>query len=91
MEHGAAVLAVKCKATIKEGNADLSINRTLDRSRLWEMQTPQVIRPALLLARPRQSSPFHLRLNPPQLWHFPTYAVPAVSLKSLDFPQLYAG
>jgi len=48
MEHGAAVLAVKCKATVKEANADLSIARTLDRSKLWEMQTPQVIKPELL-------------------------------------------
>jgi len=48
--HGAAVLAVQSKATIKEVNKDLSIDKTLDRSRLWEMQTPQVIRPALLRA-----------------------------------------
>lgn len=47
-EHGAAVLAVPCKATIKEANDDLSIARTLDRSTLWEMQTPQVIKPDLL-------------------------------------------
>ncbi|XP_022839481.1 2-C-methyl-D-erythritol 4-phosphate cytidylyltransferase, partial [Ostreococcus tauri] len=46
--HGAAVLAVQSKATIKEVNADLSIDKTLDRSRLWEMQTPQVMRPELL-------------------------------------------
>ena len=50
MEHGAAVLAVQCKATIKEANADLSVARTLDRSALWEMQTPQVIKPDLLRA-----------------------------------------
>jgi 2-C-methyl-D-erythritol 4-phosphate cytidylyltransferase len=47
-EHGAAVLAVPCKATVKEANADLSIAKTLDRSKLWEMQTPQVIKPDLL-------------------------------------------
>ena len=48
MEHGAAVLAVRCKATVKEANDDLSIAKTLDRSKLWEMQTPQVIKPDLL-------------------------------------------
>ena len=48
MEHGAAVLAVPCKATVKEANPDLSIAKTLDRSKLWEMQTPQVIKPDLL-------------------------------------------
>ena len=48
MEHGAAVLAVKCKATVKEANDDLSIAKTLDRSKLWEMQTPQVIKPEIL-------------------------------------------
>jgi len=47
-KHGAAVLAVQSKATIKEVNKDLSIDKTLDRSRLWEMQTPQVVRPDLL-------------------------------------------
>jgi 2-C-methyl-D-erythritol 4-phosphate cytidylyltransferase len=50
LEHGAAVLAVQCKATVKEANDDLSIARTLDRSKLWEMQTPQVIKPELLKA-----------------------------------------
>ena len=46
-EHGAAVLAVPMKATVKEG-ADGFVKRTLDRSKLWEIQTPQVIRPQLL-------------------------------------------
>ena len=46
-EHGAAVLAVPMKATVKEG-ADGFVERTLDRSKLWEIQTPQVIRPQLL-------------------------------------------
>jgi 2-C-methyl-D-erythritol 4-phosphate cytidylyltransferase len=47
-KHGAAVLAVKCKATIKQANEDGSIDKTLDRNLLWEMQTPQVIEPNLL-------------------------------------------
>jgi len=47
-KYGAAVLAVKCKATIKQANKDGSIDKTLDRSLLWEMQTPQVIEPNLL-------------------------------------------
>lgn len=48
MEVGAAVLGVQCKATIKEASADGMVVKTLDRSTLWEMHTPQVIRPQLL-------------------------------------------
>lgn len=46
--HGAAVLGVPVKATIKEAKSDRFVAKTLDRKSLWEMQTPQVIRPALL-------------------------------------------
>jgi len=47
-EHGAAVLAVPMKATVKESEDGQFVLRTLDRSKLWEIQTPQVIRPQLL-------------------------------------------
>jgi len=46
--HGAAALAVPMKATVKESEDGSFVSRTLERSRLWEMQTPQVIRPQLL-------------------------------------------
>lgn len=46
--HGAAVLGVPVKATIKEANNESFVVKTLDRKTLWEMQTPQVIKPALL-------------------------------------------
>ncbi|KAL3695122.1 hypothetical protein R1sor_008773 [Riccia sorocarpa] len=46
--HGAAVLGVPCKATIKEAGRDQFVKKTLDRRTLWEMQTPQVIEPELL-------------------------------------------
>lgn len=46
--HGAAVLAVPMKATVKESADGQFVTRTLERSRLWEVQTPQVIRPDLL-------------------------------------------
>lgn len=46
-EHGAAVLGVPSKATIKEGKPDGFVLRTLDRSCLWEIHTPQVATPAL--------------------------------------------
>lgn len=39
---GAAVLGVQVKPTIKEVGADGMVIKTLDRSRLWEVQTPQV-------------------------------------------------
>ncbi|KAK8629131.1 hypothetical protein V6N13_077985 [Hibiscus sabdariffa] len=45
---GAAVLGVPVKATIKETNTDSYVVKTLDRKTLWEMQTPQVIKPELL-------------------------------------------
>lgn len=47
-QHGAAVLGVPVKPTIKETDDGEFVLRTLERSRLWEVQTPQVIRPALL-------------------------------------------
>ena len=42
-EHGAAVLGVPCKATIKESEDGEMILRTIPRARLWEVHTPQVI------------------------------------------------
>ena len=41
--HGAAVLGVPCKATIKESEDGKTVLRTIPRSRLWEIHTPQVI------------------------------------------------
>lgn len=46
--NGAAVLGVPVKATIKEANTESFVVRTLDRKTLWEMQTPQIIKPELL-------------------------------------------
>ncbi|XP_038984264.1 2-C-methyl-D-erythritol 4-phosphate cytidylyltransferase, chloroplastic isoform X1 [Phoenix dactylifera] len=46
--NGAAVLGVPVKATIKEANSDSFVVKTLDRKTLWEMHTPQVIKPNLL-------------------------------------------
>ncbi|TMW92415.1 hypothetical protein EJD97_013078 [Solanum chilense] len=45
---GAAVLGVPSKATIKEANSESFVVKTLDRKTLWEMQTPQIIKPELL-------------------------------------------
>jgi len=42
--HGASVCAQPVKDTVKEADDDLMINKTLDRSRLWQMQTPQCMR-----------------------------------------------
>lgn len=47
-EHGAAVLGVPCKATIKESEDGFSVLRTIPRARLWEVHTPQVIELDLL-------------------------------------------
>eukprot|EP00529_Nitzschia_sp_RCC80_P026168 CAMPEP_0113463118 /NCGR_PEP_ID=MMETSP0014_2-20120614/12470_1 /TAXON_ID=2857 /ORGANISM="Nitzschia sp." /LENGTH=346 /DNA_ID=CAMNT_0000355057 /DNA_START=113 /DNA_END=1153 /DNA_ORIENTATION=- /assembly_acc=CAM_ASM_000159 len=47
--HGAAVLGVPCKATIKESDDGTFVQRTIPRSRLWEVHTPQVIKVDTLL------------------------------------------
>jgi len=41
---GAAVAAVPVKDTIKIGNGDLMVRGTLNRQKLWAVQTPQVFR-----------------------------------------------
>lgn len=45
---GAAVLGVPVKPTIKEVDGDMMVEQTLQRAKLWEVQTPQCIRPELL-------------------------------------------
>ncbi len=42
-KRGAAALAVPIKTTIKECDQNQIVQRTLDRSFLWEVQTPQVL------------------------------------------------
>jgi 2-C-methyl-D-erythritol 4-phosphate cytidylyltransferase len=46
--HGAATLAAPVKNTIKERDAEGFVTRTLERAKLWEIYTPQVMRPSLL-------------------------------------------
>ncbi len=58
-EMGAAVAAQPVTDTIKETQDGATISRTLDRSRLWAVQTPQafrveVIRRALLIVREKK-------------------------------------
>lgn len=48
LHHGAAVLGVPSKPTIKESEDGSFVLRTIPRKRLWEIQTPQVIKPELL-------------------------------------------
>lgn len=48
-EAGAAILAVPCASTLKRVAADGTIVETVDRSGVWEAQTPQVFRRTLLL------------------------------------------
>jgi len=48
VKHGAAILAVRPKATIKLA-AGFFVTRTLNRKKLWEVQTPQVFKKDLLL------------------------------------------
>ncbi|MDP2673492.1 MAG: DUF952 domain-containing protein [Dehalococcoidia bacterium] len=53
-ETGAAVAAVPVADTVKLATADGTVERTLDRSRLWAAQTPQVFRYDLLLSAHRE-------------------------------------
>lgn len=43
-KHGAAVAAIKSEDTLKEVNEDNFVAKTLDRSRIWRMQTPQAMK-----------------------------------------------
>lgn len=42
------MLGVPVKPTIKEVDGDMMVEQTLQRAKLWEVQTPQCIRPELL-------------------------------------------
>lgn len=46
---GAAALAIPATNTIKECTSNHHVEKTLDRTRLWEMQTPQGIRREILI------------------------------------------
>ncbi|MCX5706265.1 MAG: 2-C-methyl-D-erythritol 4-phosphate cytidylyltransferase [Candidatus Omnitrophica bacterium] len=48
-KRGAAIVGVPVKATIKEARSKITVKRTLDRSKLWEIQTPQVFKKGLIL------------------------------------------
>jgi len=47
--YGAAILAVKPKATIKSSRPDNTVAQTFNRDKLWEVQTPQVFKKEVLL------------------------------------------
>ncbi|MCH9627325.1 MAG: 2-C-methyl-D-erythritol 4-phosphate cytidylyltransferase [Chlamydiales bacterium] len=47
-QAGAATVALPMKCTIKESDPDGFVTQTLDRSRLWEIQTPQLLKKELL-------------------------------------------
>jgi 2-C-methyl-D-erythritol 4-phosphate cytidylyltransferase len=54
-EHGAAILALPVKPTLKEAAADGRILRTIPRAAVWEAQTPQVFRSDILLRAHEQA------------------------------------
>ena len=53
---GAAILGVPVKATIKSIKSKGIVERTLDRSNLWEIQTPQVFKKELIFKAYKESS-----------------------------------
>jgi 2-C-methyl-D-erythritol 4-phosphate cytidylyltransferase len=46
--HGTGIAATKVVDTIKEAEADRTVTRTVDRTKLWAVQTPQTARTDLL-------------------------------------------
>lgn len=46
---GAAILGVPVKATIKSVKDEFIVDKTIDRSNLWEIQTPQVFKKELIV------------------------------------------
>ena len=53
-ESGAAIPALPIDDTVKEAGPDGTVERTLDRGRLWSAQTPQVFRYDLLVRAHRE-------------------------------------
>lgn len=47
--HGAACAAVPVKDTVKLANAECFVDRTIDRSGLWQIQTPQAFEYGLII------------------------------------------
>ena len=47
-KHGAATVGMPIKFTVKETQENLFVKQTPNRSFIWEIQTPQVLRPHLL-------------------------------------------
>ncbi|MBA4495863.1 2-C-methyl-D-erythritol 4-phosphate cytidylyltransferase [Paenactinomyces guangxiensis] len=54
--HGAAILAVPVKDTVKQVDQAGIVEMTPDRSRLWAVQTPQAFRTQILLEAHEQAS-----------------------------------
>jgi len=48
-EHGTGIAATKVTDTIKEADENRSVLRTVDRTKLWAVQTPQTVQFSLLL------------------------------------------
>jgi len=49
LEHGAATVGMPLRFTVKQSTLQGFVDKTLDRSLLWEIQTPQVIQLELLM------------------------------------------
>ncbi|HTY35507.1 MAG TPA: 2-C-methyl-D-erythritol 4-phosphate cytidylyltransferase [Bacteroidota bacterium] len=54
-EHGAAVLAVQPKDTIKRSRGGEFFDQTMDRNALWMVQTPQAFRASILMKAFKQA------------------------------------
>lgn len=47
-EYGAATAAMPIKFTVKEANDEQLVRHTPDRSKIWEIQTPQALKPHII-------------------------------------------
>ena len=63
IQYGAAVLGVPMKATVKESEDGDFVLRTVPRSRLWEIHTPQVASKALFLQGFQKVKEEHLEVT----------------------------
>lgn len=86
-QHGAAVLGVMAKATIKEVDKAGFVTKTLLRSKLWEVQTPQVRAACGLSSTAHAMRPAPLQLGTPLAWHHLSFSFLALTLGPSNLPS----
>ena len=62
-QHGAAILGVRAVSTLKQASSDQFVTKTVDRSTIWEIQTPQVAPKQVLLKGLAKANEEHLMIT----------------------------